>query len=253
MLIWELFLLIVLLALLAEYVDSSLGMGYGTTLTPILLLLGFSSLQVVPAVLLSEFVTGMVAAGFHHALKNVNFRRSSLDFKVALLLTTCGFAGAVIAVLLAVELPDKIVKTYIGVLVLTMGFLIIFTPHGSLRFSWRRLVGLGLLSAFNKGISGGGYGPVITAGQILSGLNPKSSVGIASLSEGLISLIGATAYAIIARSIPWSLTVPLLIGSVTSTPLAAYTVKKLHFKHLRLAIGILAALLGTVTLIKALS
>jgi uncharacterized membrane protein YfcA len=46
-------------------------MGYGTTLTPVVLLLGFEPLHVVPAVLLSEFVTGLVAAGFHHKVGNV--------------------------------------------------------------------------------------------------------------------------------------------------------------------------------------
>jgi len=250
---WQLFLLIVLFAFIAEYIDSSLGMGYGTTLTPILLLLGFAPLQVVPAVLLSEFVTGLVAAGFHHTFQNVNFQRRSLDSKVALVLAICGVVGTVVAVLLAVELPAWLVKTYIGVLVLTMGFLIIFMPHDSHRFSWRRLFGLGLLSAFNKGLSGGGYGPVVTAGQILSGLNPKNAVGIASLSEGVISLIGVIAYVLIAGSIHWGLALPILIGAVASTPLAAYTVKKIHFRHLRILIGVLAALLGALTLFKLLS
>ena len=32
----------------AEYVDSSLGMGYGTTLTPVLLLIGFAPLRWCP-------------------------------------------------------------------------------------------------------------------------------------------------------------------------------------------------------------
>lgn len=253
MLSWELFLLVALFAFFAEYVDSSLGMGYGTTLAPLLLLLGFTPLQVVPAVLLSEFVTGLVAAGFHHTFQNVNFQRRSLDSKVALVLASCGVAATIIAVLLAVELPPQLIKTYIGLVVLTMGFLIIFMPHDSHHFSWKRLIGLGLFSAFNKGISGGGYGPVVTAGQILSGLTPKNAVGIASLSEGVISLIGVIAYALIARSIDWGLALPLLIGAVASAPLAAYTVKRLHFKYLRLAIGMLAALLGALTLFKVLS
>ncbi len=250
---WQWLLLIAFFAFLSEYIDSSLGMGYGTTLSPLLLLLGLPALQVVPAVLLSEFVTGVVAAGFHHTFQNVNFQRRSLDSKVAIVLAICGVAGVIIAVLLAVELPAWLVKTYIGFVVLAMGFLIIFISHGSLSFSWKRLIGLGLLSAFNKGISGGGYGPVVTAGQILSGLNPKNAVGIASLSEAIISLIGVIAYALIAGSIHWSLALPILMGALASAPLAAYTVKKIHFKHLRLAIGLLAALLGVLTLFKVLS
>src|SRR6056297_350792 len=56
----EIGLFIILIAFAAEYTDSTLGMGYGTSLTPILLLLGFSPLEVVPAVLLSELVTGLL-------------------------------------------------------------------------------------------------------------------------------------------------------------------------------------------------
>lgn len=71
------FCLVVAMAFVAEYVDSSLGMGYGTTLTPVLLLLGYSPLQVVPAVLVSEFATGLTAGGLHHRVGNVHFGRGS--------------------------------------------------------------------------------------------------------------------------------------------------------------------------------
>ena len=59
MLIEEVFLVglcIAFIAFLAEYVDSTLGMGYGTTLTPVLLLMGYEPMQVVPAVLLSNYL-----------------------------------------------------------------------------------------------------------------------------------------------------------------------------------------------------
>ena len=40
-----------MLALFCEYIDSTLGMGYGTTLTPILMLMGEKKLKVVIAVM----------------------------------------------------------------------------------------------------------------------------------------------------------------------------------------------------------
>jgi hypothetical protein len=43
------------------------------------------------------------------------------------------------------------------------------------------LLGLGLLGSFNKGLSGGGYGPLLTIGQILSGVNAKSAVVVGDL------------------------------------------------------------------------
>ena len=47
-----LFLVLFFLAFCCEFVDSSLGMGYGTILTPTLLIMGFEPLMVIPAVLL---------------------------------------------------------------------------------------------------------------------------------------------------------------------------------------------------------
>ena len=70
---------IVIIAFLAEYMDSTLGMGYGTTLTPLLLLLGFEPLQVVPAILLSELLTGLLAGFTHHSVGNVDFRPKTMN------------------------------------------------------------------------------------------------------------------------------------------------------------------------------
>jgi uncharacterized membrane protein YfcA len=57
---------LMLLAFVCELVDSSLGMGYGTTLTPILLIAGYEPIEIVPAVLFSECITGIVAGILHH-------------------------------------------------------------------------------------------------------------------------------------------------------------------------------------------
>jgi len=181
----ELFLPIILLAFICEFIDSSLGMGYGTTLTPLLLLMGYNPLQIVPAILLSELFTGFGAAFFHHKFKNVNFKIGNSDLKVALIMGGCSVFGALIAVLLALSLPAFTVKLYIGVLVFIMGVIILATLNRSFPFSWKKIVGLGLLAAFNKGISGGGYGPVVTGGQILSGVKEKNAIGIASLAIGV--------------------------------------------------------------------
>jgi len=47
-----LFAAIAILALLCEYADASIGMGYSTALSSLLLIIGFSPFEVVPAVLL---------------------------------------------------------------------------------------------------------------------------------------------------------------------------------------------------------
>ena len=55
-------LMIAAVSFAAEYVDSSLGMGYGTTLAPVLLLFGFAPPEVVPALLVSQLLAGISRA-----------------------------------------------------------------------------------------------------------------------------------------------------------------------------------------------
>jgi len=206
------------LAFAAELVDSSLGMGYGTTLTPILLIMGFEPLQVIPAILLSELITGVLAGFTHHRMGNVDFRPKTmhigkifralrqfglaesarkglpLALRVALVLSLCSIIGTIAAVFIAVSIPSEYLKIYIGVLIFVVGFAVILTLHSSFRFSWLKIGILGIIASFNKGMSGGGYRPVVTSGQLVSGVNEKNAVAITSLSEGLTCLVGVITY-----------------------------------------------------------
>lgn len=246
----QLFPVVVVLAFVCELADSTLGMGYGTSLTPILLLLGYQPAEIVPAVLFSEFVTGILAGVLHHEFGNVNFRAKSRDLRVMLLMTGLSVVGVLAAVCIAVRLPGWAIKVYVGVLVLAIGIALLWSHNRQFAFSWKRIAGLGLLAAFNKGISGGGYGPVVTGGQVLTGVSARSAIGIASLAEGITSAVGVVAYLASGAAFPWMLTPSLLLGAVLSVPLAALAVSKAPERGLPQLIGGTSALLGAYTLIK---
>jgi uncharacterized membrane protein YfcA len=55
-------------------VDISLGKGYGFTVTPILLHLGFSPQHPVPSMLFSSVMSALLSSYFHHRLGNVASR-----------------------------------------------------------------------------------------------------------------------------------------------------------------------------------
>jgi len=245
----ELLVFIIILAFLCEYIDSSLGMGYGTTLTPLLLIMGYNPLQIVPAILLSELISGLTAAFFHHKFKNANFKIGTTDFKIAVVMAGCSIFGVLAAVIIALNLPIFYIKLYIGILVLSMGVFILITLKRKFKFSWSKITSLGFLAAFNKGISGGGYGPIVTSGQILSGVKSKNAIGITSLAEGLTCFVGVITYFIFTNhTIGWNLAPSLVVGAILSVPIAAYTVKKFKGGHLKLIVGIATLILGLVTL-----
>ena len=120
-----LFLLIAAMAFICEYIDSSLGMGYGTILSPVLIIMGFNPLVVIPAILLSQAVGGFTASIFHHQFQNVNFRPGSRDTKVVFIISAFGLIATVIAALIAVNISKVVLKTYIGILVIVMGIILL--------------------------------------------------------------------------------------------------------------------------------
>ena len=83
------------------------------------------------------------------------FRKSTTrDLKVVFVVSSLGILATIIAALTAVSIPKPVLKTYIGILVLAMGTILLLKTR--FNFSWRKILGIGILSAFNKGISGGG-------------------------------------------------------------------------------------------------
>lgn len=201
-------------------------------------------------VLFSEFITGILAGLLHHEFENVDLRPGTRDFKVILVMTLLSIVGVVIAVLISVSLPTWAVKAYIGIVVLGIGISILLNHKRRIAFSWKRIAGLGLLASFNKGISGGGYGPVVTGGQVLAGMESRRAVAIASMAEGITSAVGVSIYLLSGVSINMDLASSLLIGAVLSVPLAAYFIKRVSMGRLTLTIVVMSTALGGYTLLR---
>ncbi|MCU0833918.1 MAG: sulfite exporter TauE/SafE family protein [Chromatiaceae bacterium] len=245
-------LAVFLAALVCEYIDSSLGMGYGTTLTPLLLLAGFEPLQIVPAVLFSELLTGIAAGVLHHRDGNIDLLGDARARRTLMLLTLLSAAGAVTAVTLAISIPKFWFSLAIVVIVLAMGVVILATRKRQIRYRPANVVAVGLVAAFNKGLSGGGYGPLVTAGQVVSGLPAKHAVAITSVAEAFTCLVGLGAYLVLTGGLDWTLATPLAAGALLSVPVATITVKRMPESAIRAAVGIVTLGLGLLSLIKLL-
>jgi len=267
-----LFLSIIVLAFISEYIDAAMGMGYGTILSPILIIMGFNPLVSVPAILLSQALGGFSASVFHHKFKNASFKTNSKDMKIALVIIFSGISATILATCIAISIPSIVVKTYIGSLVVLVGCVLIFNITSM--FSWKKIVALSILSAFNKGISGGGFGPILTGGQIIAGQDHKNAVAVTTLAEAPICIISfltyliANANASLSTSIFKSsfnellaklfspqvfhleLTLALIIGAILGAPLGALLTKKLKKHLMKRILGFLILLLGIWSLYK---
>lgn len=246
-------LLLFVAAFICEFIDCSLGMGYGTILSPLLIIFGYSPLEVVPAILISQALGGLSASVFHHRYKNSVFKINNNNSKIVFIISVLGVFAACLSSFIGSLIPKHILTTYIGILVLVMGIIILF--NFTFRFTWNKIIALGILSAFNKGLSGGGFGPIVTAGQIISGRGHKESIGVTTLSEVPICFCGFLTYIIVGHfnsnvTIDYELISCLILGSILSTPFGAYLTKFLPKTVLKYIVALLIIVLGAWTLAK---
>ena len=232
--------LILIIGFLGQYLDASIGMGYGTIAVPLLILLGISPIYTVPAILLSKTVLGVLSGGIHKMAGNV-------QRKVVLPLTITGIIGTVLGVPLTFFLPEREVSALIGIILMTTGFLSLLNVARGIKmgsFSQNKIRISGLLAGFINGISGGGYGAISTTGLISSGITASIAVGSTVLSETVVALSGILLYASLLREVDLGITLALLIGGAIATPIGALTTKSSPSKKLGAVIGIIVIFLG---------
>lgn len=262
-------ILLLLGGLLGELLDSSLGMLYGTILSPVLIIAGYDPLVVVPSILLTQAIAGLVAAVGHHRLRNASFSINSgplnswenygiilnlkkmitRDSKVVIVVSSLGVMASIIAAFIATSIPKDALSTYIGLLVLAMGTILVLPS--AFRFSWKKILGIGALSAFNKGLSGGGFGPVVTAGQMISGRSSKSAIGATTLSEAPICIAGFLIYILRNGMSTWDLVIYLGIGAIIGALIGPHITAKIKSERkMRVGLGVMVISLGIWTLAK---
>jgi len=155
-------LLLAVAALVMEFIDSFLGMMYGTVLSPSLILAGYDVKSVVPSILISQAVGGFVASWRHHKLGNADFSKGTVDRQISLTVIWLGVIASIIGVFLSVSISAKALNTYIAVLVIVIGLMIFCRK--TFRLTSAKIFILGFTSAFNKALSGGGFGPLVAGG-----------------------------------------------------------------------------------------
>ena len=243
---------LITLALTTQYVSGVIGMGYGTILTPVLILLGVNPLNAVSSVVVSQLVGNSVLSLMHHRLGNADLRPGGEESKRAIILGVSGVVGPFAAVLLMLRMPASLLKAYVAILMLSMSVLVVLSRRVRAKYSTKKLFLIAAIASFNKGLTGGGYGPVVTAGQLILGINPKSAVAVTSMAEFITEVTAVTLYGLTGLLNP-ALIVPMTAGTVLSAPLVAKTVKVAPNTTLRRVMAAGMTLLALAVLVKALA
>ena len=243
-------LVLLSLALGCEFIDATIGMGYGTTLTPVLLLLGYPVGVIVPCAVLSQLSGNISAAFFHHRFGNVDFLRDGKARNAAFVIGGIGLAVAAVTVLLAVRLPPEVLKLGVSMSIIGVGVFLLARSRFKATFRLRNMAVLGAFAAFNKAFSGGGYGPLVCGGQVLAGLEVRAAVGTTAVAEAMVCASTAMAYFVSGAGLAHGVLFPLTAGSLLSTPASAMVLRRIPAPLARKLMGVAVLLLGVLALLK---
>ena len=256
---WIIFWGVVVLAVILEFLDASAGMGYGAAMTPLLLVMGFDPKQVVPAVMIQQATAGMVGAFLHSEFGNVEwrFKPMSEPIKLAIMIAVTGcitVALSVTAVYAVFKVHKIWIKLYVVVLLLMMGGAMLVKGKKERPYKPYKMLFYAALAGFNKGVGGGGYGPVVTVGGLLSGVPVKSMLAVTAFSEGAVCVFSILVWMTLAlttsMTIDYLLLPSMLLGSMVAAVAAPYAVKVFPAKLWRWVVPVYCLILGAYSFYK---
>lgn len=240
-----LYVYVVIAAFLAALIDTSLGMCYGTVLTPFLIITGYSPEIVVPAVLLSQLIVDIAGGATHAKVKNFTKK----DIKIASLVAIPATILAGVGAFSNTSFPRIITKSYIGILVIILGLITLY----GLRFkkSSKGIILISSLAGFNKGFMGGGFGPVVVSGQIIFNHDVRPSVAIGDIAEIPVCIMGLLVFTVLTKlsfsTIFLVVCIPAFLGSCIGPYI---TIKASEKNYTEKMVGGIMILLGLFTLVK---
>ena len=228
------FSLMLLCGFLAQMVDGSLGMGYGTISTTFLLAYGVNPAIVSSRVHSARVFSSGVSGYSHHRFGNINKKL----FKT---LVIPGIIGAIIGATLAffgkeyasyVKLPLSIYTFYLGYFIIRKAFQKKKYNEKVKKAGWLASVG-GFMDAF----AGGGWGTLVTSTLMSKRRSPRYVIGSVCLAEFFVVLASAITFFILLRELPLFEVAGLIIGGLIAAPIAARLVGKLPIKTMFIIVG----------------
>jgi uncharacterized membrane protein YfcA len=255
---WGIIWSVVLLAIIFEFLDSAAGMGYGTAFTPLLLIMGYDPMQIVPVIMIQQACAGLISSYIHREFGNIEwkFKPMSESVRLWLIIAIAGSVAVIFSissVYAILKLAKVWIKLYVCMLLLAMGVISIIHARRSGSYHPRRMLFFGALAGFNKGIGGGGYGPVVTIGGILSGIPAKSMMAVTALSEGTVCVVSILVWFLLMNTgvkIDFILLPSMMLGSTLAVLAAPYAVRVFPEKRWRFIVPVYCCILAGISLWK---
>jgi uncharacterized protein len=234
------FFLYLVIGVLAQFVDGTLGMGYGATSTSFLMTLGVPPAVSSTSVHVAEMFTTGASAASHIRFGNINK-------KLVKYLLLPGVIGSMIgAYVLSDVIDGKAIRPYISLYMIVLGGIIISKALKT-NITKKRTKRLGILAIFGgfmDAVGGGGWGPIVTSTLLGRGRDPRYTIGSVNAAEFAVAFASGITFLIFEGINSWQVITGLIVGGVIAAPVAASLVNKVKRKPLMIAVGILVILLS---------
>lgn len=237
----------VIVGIVAQLIDGTLGMAYGVSASTLLLAGGLAPATVSATVHAAEVFTTGASGLSHHYFGNV-------DRALFWRLVVPGVIGAVLGAYVLASLPGERLTPVVAAYLLVMGVVIVarvFRPIPPLSVT-THVVPLGFFGAFIDAVGGGGWGPVVASTLIARGNHARLTVGTVNAAEFFVTLAASITFVLTIGIQHWPLIAALAVGGVIAAPLGAYTCKHVPLRPFMAAVGLLVIALSIRTLVRAL-
>ena len=218
------------------------------------MILGYPPQVVVPAILFSEMISGVWGGAWHLKFKNVNWK--AVGFTLCGSLVAMGLATYI----MAEYLSPTALKYVISIFAVVMGIFVVIRSYLMKKLermqnhhhpAWFTI--MGFVIGYQKGTSGGNYGPFSVTGYMVLGLPAAVAIGSTTIAEGIACTLGVAMYSQI-TGIVLAIAAPLAIGAFIADPISAWVNNHLKNKlnppfHGRL-IGLSMTLIGLIALLR---
>ena len=241
----------------AGFLGTLLGIGGGSIMVPLLVLLGVDIKRAVPASLVAILGTSLGGLRRLHS-------RGLVDPRMAVFLESASITGAVVGVEILGRLESRLLILLLGLMLLVsaVGFTVLrrlSVGQGWERLSdmpvWRLVLGwlvslaAGLVSAV-FGVGGGVLKVPLLV--LVLGFSVHAAVATSKLMVGITALIGVVGHALAGRVDP-ILSLLLLVGTYTGATVSARLLLELRAKTLRLIAALYYLAMGLYMVYKGLT
>ena len=246
----ETFLLFLLVGVLAQAVDGSLGMAYGVISSSVLLAVGVPPAMASATVHGAEVFTTAASAGSHILHKNV-------DWRLFTPLAIAGVIGGCLGAYVLAGIEGNAIKPFVVAYLAIMGVFILWRAGHEItlrRIRTWTVAPLGVVGGFLDAAGGGGWGSTVSSTLVGAGQEPRRAIGTVNTAEFFLTVA-------ISATFVWSLMTGhwqdagalenhasavggLVIGGLLAAPFAGMIAKRVPRKAMTYAVGFLLVILA---------